>query len=513
MKKCSIAFAILLIIATQAEAARWYISPTGNDTGGNGSRSNPYATLHRVTHVISDLVGAAGSSDTIIVLEGTYNWGQNGTTFIGYDAWVRGKNHLHPLVIMGDPASVAAGRKPVIGGYVSADHGLLSFQEYYRSTGGVDGIPCPATDDIQYIVIKDIKFDNFGLFAMHIHDGGYDCSRHDTSYANSVTIEGCEFTNGVYRHGLKMSGCDSFVVRDCYFANFPNNCIDMVGCHKNRIYDNEFVNWGISSGGTAIMNKGGSANNVIERNVFRESSTYGVLLGQETGEEYTRPMIGDIDEDGQVMDYESKNIMVYRNIFINVGVPITWSCSRGGKVYNNTFYCGRNYGQPGGIKAVARIHEDHQNWTVPPVPCREGEFKNNIAYFGTPYPPSGAVWIQSSTTAPETFTFSNNLWYRVTDPSKSIPDWSYLAANYGSPQHVNDFVGDPQFAGSTPSSPADFIPKPGSPAIAVGLPLSQVLYDFFNRPYVNPNRTLGAFEVQEHGAPPTPPPLIDIRPR
>jgi len=511
--KCCIALAVFLLVATQAEATRWYISPTGNDSSGNGSLGNPYTTLHRVTHVISGIYGAAGCSDTIIVLPGTYNWGQNGTTFIGYDAWVRGKNALHPLVIMGDPAAVAAGNKPVIGGYVSDQHGLLSFQEYYRSTNGVDGIPCPHTDDIQYIVIKDIKFNNFGLFALHIHDGGYDCSRHDTSYAGSVIIDGCEFTNGVYRHGLKMSGCDSFIVRNCYFANLPNNGIDMVGCHKNHIYNNVFYNWGIGGAGTAVMNKGGSANNVIEQNVFRESSAYGILIGQETGEEYLRPMLGDIDEDGQVMDYESKNVKVLRNIFINVSVPITWSCSRGGKVYNNTFYCPKNYGESGGIKAVARIHEDHQNWSSGPVYCREGEFKNNIAYFGNPYPPSGAVWIQSSETAPTTFVFSNNLWYRVTNPSNSIPDWSYLAANYGSPQHVNDFVGNPNFVSSSPTNPADFTPATGSPAIGVGMPLTDVLYDFFNRPYVNPNRTLGAFEVQEHGAPPTPPPVVDIRPR
>ncbi len=50
-----------------ADAATWYISPTGNDTSGNGNSGSPYKTLSKASSV-----GAAG--DTYILKNGTYNY-------------------------------------------------------------------------------------------------------------------------------------------------------------------------------------------------------------------------------------------------------------------------------------------------------------------------------------------------------------------------------------------------------------------------------------------------------
>lgn len=52
--------------------ADWYISPTGNDTTGNGSSGSPWLTL-------SKAYTGSSSGDTINVAAGTYTWGPNQT--------------------------------------------------------------------------------------------------------------------------------------------------------------------------------------------------------------------------------------------------------------------------------------------------------------------------------------------------------------------------------------------------------------------------------------------------
>jgi len=58
---------LFLGISIIASPARWYISPTGNDTSGNGSISTPYFTLSKAW-------GDVAAGDTIYVRGGTYNY-------------------------------------------------------------------------------------------------------------------------------------------------------------------------------------------------------------------------------------------------------------------------------------------------------------------------------------------------------------------------------------------------------------------------------------------------------
>lgn len=70
----------LILVANLVNAATWYISPTGNDTTGDGSISSPYFTLNKVWTVI-------GAGDTVYLRGGTYAFntqqsltGKNGTS-------------------------------------------------------------------------------------------------------------------------------------------------------------------------------------------------------------------------------------------------------------------------------------------------------------------------------------------------------------------------------------------------------------------------------------------------
>jgi len=65
VKRIIAALAMLALLSTGARATTWYISPTGNDTTGDGSSGFPWASMHKA---------AANTScgDTVLVGAGTY---------------------------------------------------------------------------------------------------------------------------------------------------------------------------------------------------------------------------------------------------------------------------------------------------------------------------------------------------------------------------------------------------------------------------------------------------------
>ena len=154
------------------------------------------------------------------------------------------------------------------------------------------------------------------------------------------------------------------------------------------------------------------------------------------------------------------------------------------------------------------INQIHTSWdSYQIVQCRDGEFKNNVIYFGRTegFPYNRSVWVQNPQTQPETFVFANNLWYCIADPSNSMPDWQTLEGLYGCPQHSDNITGDPLFLSSAPELPVDFFLRAQSPARGMGLVLNDIDRDFFDRYYAVPNRSIGAFEITENNAPPMAP--------
>ena len=69
-------------LVQDASAATYYVSPTGNDTTGNGSLNNPWKTIQRAAN-------AAVAGDTILIRAGTYREtvtpANNGVTFQNYN--------------------------------------------------------------------------------------------------------------------------------------------------------------------------------------------------------------------------------------------------------------------------------------------------------------------------------------------------------------------------------------------------------------------------------------------
>ncbi len=312
--------------------------------------------------------------------------------------------------------------------------------------------------DAAYVAIKGFIFQQQTANGLNIDDGGsYDTPTHH------IIIEGCTFRN-INATGnndlLKMSGVDSFEIRNCTFLNGSpgGSGIDMVGCHDGFISDCYFENQGSNS----IQAKGGSRNIRIERNFFKNGGLRSLNLGGSTGLPYFRP----IDA-----PYEAADLKVYANIFVGSQAPIAYVGCINTEVVNNTIYLP--------TKWVIRILQETVD-TSRFAPCGNNTFRNNIVYRDHLVTTDCNI---GPDTDPQSFTFSNNLWFHAqnaawTGPSLPVPD-------------LNQIVGqDPLFVSAAAEN---FDLQPTSPAIGAGYPVSAPTLDFSANPYHNP-RSIGAFE-------------------
>jgi len=313
--------------------------------------------------------------------------------------------------------------------------------------------------DPAYLWIRGLTFQHQTGNGVNIDDGGTYATP-----AHHVVIEDCIFRDMAASGNndlLKLSGLDYFEIRNCTFENGAANGsgIDMVGCHHGLIRHNEFE----SLGSNSIQAKGGTEWISIEGNFFRDGGQRTLNLGGSTGLEFFRP---------DTAPFEAANLQVYANIFVGSTAPIAYVGAVNVVVANNTFYQPENW--------VIRILQE----TVDPdrfLPCGDNSFINNI------------VWLEEDlnsevnigpNTAPETFTFSNNLWFNADDANWAGP-------NLPVPETNGLLNADPLFA--TPTN-ADFSIPSDSPAAGAGLTLTAPAFDFVGNGYAIPP-SIGAFEA------------------
>lgn len=287
------------------------------------------------------------------------------------------------------------------GNYIANLHGNTSAYIYFI---GVDvntvifqgGGQAFHFSDVSYIHFENISITLQTANGMNIDDGG----SFDTP-AHHFRIKGCKFYNmGAQGNNdlLKMSGVDSFWIYNCIFLNGAGggSGLDMVGCHHGWIFNNNFENMGSN----AIQAKGGTQFIDIHTNYFKNCGQRTLNLGGSTGLQFFRP---------QNAPFEAADLNVFANVFIGSTAPIAYvGCVRT-EVFNNTIINPGNW--------IIRILQE----TVDPdrfLPCGDNSFKNNIIWYGNI---STHVNIGPNT-APNTFVFSHNLWFRHTNPSNSVPN-------------------------------------------------------------------------------------------
>jgi hypothetical protein len=326
-------------------------------------------------------------------------------------------------------------------------------------SGGTSGMQL---SDPAYVVIENVTFEGASANGLNIDDGG-DYS----TPAHHVILRGVEVSDvgdGGNQDCIKLSGLDDFRIELTTVSGCSGQAIDMVGCHDGIITSNTVRD----TPGAGVQAKGGSADVLVHRNWFQDVAGRGVNAGGSTGLEYFRP----IDA-----PHEGARIQVYANVFVDVGAssgaPVAYVGCDACEFTNNTIV------RP--LTWVARILQETTDARF--VPSRDGVFANNVVVLQSDVVRS--IVNVGPNTAPETFTFRNNLWWDLDDAN-----WGGPSLGGGVPAEQNGMVGDPGFD----ASGSDFSVAAGSPAATLGADAPAVP-DYSGECFGDPP-SAGAFQAQ-----------------
>lgn len=314
--------------------------------------------------------------------------------------------------------------------------------------------------DIAYLHIEGFVFTGQTGNGFNIDDG--------STYAtpsHHITFRRCTFRDMAATGNndlLKLSGADDLTIQECTFLNGSKggSGIDMVGCHNSKIIQCRFENMGSN----AVQMKGGSSHILVEGCVFKNAGSRAINLGGSTGVAFFRP--ADVT-------WEAADLKVHSNVFIGAEVPVAFvGCVRS-EVVNNTIY------KPG--RWVVRILQENRD-TARFVKCSDNIFRNNIICLDDQVRTACSI---GSGTAPESFTFSNNLWYHINNNRWPGPQLS-VSEN-------NAIVGkDPLF---NDAEKEDFTIAVNSPAATAGYKLQIPQKDYAGKRFLSA-RAIGAYEVK-----------------
>jgi hypothetical protein len=271
--------------------------------------------------------------------------------------------------------------------------------------------------DIAYVILEDLIIQGQTGNGMNIDDAGS-----FGTPSHHLIIRNCIFRN-INASGnndlLKLSGVDDFEVRDCDFINGSagGSGIDMVGCHRGLFQGLQFD----QMGSNCIQIKGGSSDLTIRRNLFLNGGARALNIGGSTDLEFFRP---------QNATFEAARAEVYANVFEGAQTPFAFVGAVDCEVYNNTIF------RP--TRWALRILQE----TVDPgrfEACGRNTVQNNIFVITTVVTTEVNI---GPDTAPNTFIFANNLWYKegqsgwagpvlpVVDPAQVVADPQVNATNY-----------------------------------------------------------------------------------
>lgn len=313
--------------------------------------------------------------------------------------------------------------------------------------------------DIAYLHIEGVVFSGQTGNGLNVDDGGsYASPSHHIVFRHCVFRDMAATGNNDL---LKLSGVDDLTIRQCTFLNGSpgGSGVDMVGCHNSLILQCRFEN----TGANALQMKGGSSHIRVEACVFKNAGSRAINLGGSTGQAFFRPANA---------AWEAADLKVYSNVFIGSEVPVAFvGCVRS-EVVNNTIYKPKRW--------VIRILQENKD-TVRFVKCADNTFRNNIICIDGQLRTACSI---GAGTAPESFTFSNNLWFHTGNGSWPGPQ---LPAS-----EKNGLTGkDPLFRNA---GKEDFDITVGSPAARAGFPLQHPGKDHTGRPFRR-ERAIGAFET------------------
>jgi len=349
-----------------APAAELHVATTGDDTTGDGSPGNPFATLGRAAQ--EALPGSA-----IRVHAGTYAGG----TFL---ADLAGTANA-PIWIGGAPGEA----RPVL-------------------DGGGEGLHCSRC---KYLVVHDLEIRNASSNGINADDGGDVADPLASHHLSFHHLSIHDIGAGGNQDCLKLSGINDYTVALSEFARCGGGTsgsgVDHVGCHSGLLARNLFHELSAN----AIQSKGGSAGIDIRWNRFTDSGARSLNLGGSTGFEFFRPPLSTTAPNA-----EARDLRAVANLFEGSDAAVAYVGCVGCVVAHNTIVDPQNW--------ILRILQE--TTTTPPYtfePCRDGVFVDNLVSFERAAL-STHVNIGPNT-APATFVFASNLWYAWDDPGQSQP--------------------------------------------------------------------------------------------
>ena len=439
---------VWMMAATWASAATYYISPTGSNTFGDGTRENPWFEFENVFGLTT-----VQSGDEIVWLDGVYHYGDDKQSVYG-----RYFDPNNPLIVRADNpggAILEAAGDPVGGNSNSEGFAVLSSRGVV-----VDGLEVRHSGDnavhigtyASYVWVRNCK----------IHDAGSDGDSIKINGSDHIYIENCEVYDPGQRTGSMawtwqenidfMSSTDS-AVRNCMLY------------HTAR-------------GGDAMLYaKGDSHRTVFEGNVLRDQYSGAwfppITLGGTFHSEPSQMVDGGVmGDDGpppvpDMNDYSGYDMVFRNNLVIRAthGSVAFTACSNGW-VVNNVFYdCAG-----GGVwflaqeNAVRTSRDCHVNNNVfyDPDGDMEGLFRRGLTANGLQM----VVY---------NFSHSNNLFYNAGNP---IPSTGFEDAN----AEIGAVFADPQFVspgaggGDVLTIAANYRIPATSPTIDAGADMSSAPY-------------------------------------
>lgn len=335
--------------------------------GGDGSAAAPFRTIEEASIV-------AQPGDAIRLGPGTHPTDQ----FVNN---LRGTAEA-PIWIGGEPGET----RPVIEGGVEALH----------LTG-------PA-----YVVVHDLEITGQTANGINVDDGAQLTDETAAHHVAIVRVNVHDVGTGGNNDCIKLSGVRDVAVYDSVIARCGagGSGVDHVGCHRSVVARNVFD--GAMS--TGVQVKGGSTDVDVRQNKFRIAGARAVNLGGSTGFEYFRPPLSTTAPNA-----EARRIRVFNNVVGDLSpsaAPFAFVGCVDCLVAHNAVF-----GEPRWIVRI--LQETTTDGAFTFEPASNGRVINNSFTF-TAAALSTAVNVGPNT-APETFTFSHNLWYAVDDPARSAP--------------------------------------------------------------------------------------------
>lgn len=339
-KQTLFAFGLLTIFfgsiaASETKAATLYVSTSGNDANP-GTQNSPVATISRANAL-------ASPGDTIYLRSGQYN----PSRFIYVD-----KDGLTFSAYPGESASI-----------VTNNTDTSNFPYIFFLVGNNITLKNLEIRGGETYVVKIESNRNILLSNCRIWNSGRDCIK--TFNSDNLIIEKCNIGPSGVRDPSNAEGIDSIgsvgvTIRDCYIHDTATN---------------------------GMYLKGGARNGLIERNRVERSGHGGILLGQDTDEEFMR--------DGTV--YECLDSVARNNIVITANGPGIGTYSGSNIRFENNTLMDVAKQFHAGFYVVTNSRE---------IPARQISFKNNVVSVTGARPMAFVINLSDNLIS------NSNIWYR-----------------------------------------------------------------------------------------------------